>query len=144
LCKAFRELSNKDSKKALSWCDTLVSTQQLYQFNMNSIVVVYPNGETEQFEGSAIVNRFAYGDRLLTVAEFISELGLPSSMPTESRRRRYEFSRKVWMPKVKFAVEFNIPPPETLSKKALDTSKQIVTKWITESAIPRKRKQRSA
>jgi hypothetical protein len=45
---------------------------------------------------------------------------------------------------VKFAIEFNIPPPKTLSNKALDTSKQIVTKWITESAIPRKRKQRSA
>jgi hypothetical protein len=37
------------------------------------LVVVYPNGETEQFEGNAIVNRNPYGDRLLTVAGFISE-----------------------------------------------------------------------
>jgi hypothetical protein len=84
LCKAFRELSNKDQMKALSWCDTLCSTQQIYQFNSNFIVVVYPNGETEQFEGNAIVNRNPYGDRLLlTVAIFLSKLGLPSSMPTE-------------------------------------------------------------
>jgi hypothetical protein len=41
LCKAFRELSNKDQKKALSSCDTLCPTQQIYQFNSTSIVVVY-------------------------------------------------------------------------------------------------------
>jgi hypothetical protein len=143
LCKAFRELSNKDQKEALSWCDTLCSTQQIYQFDSNFIVVVYPNGETEQFEGNAIVNRIPYGDRLLTVAEFISELGLPSSMPTESRRGSYTFSRKVWLPNVKFAVEFNLPPPEPISKMALETMKRVVTKWIQEPAIPCKRKNRS-
>jgi hypothetical protein len=106
-------------------------------------VVIYPNGETEQFEGNAIVNGIPYGDRLLTVAEFISELGLPSSMPTESRRRRYTFSRKVWLPNVKFAVESNLPPPEPISKKALETVKRVVTKSIQEPAIPHKRKNRS-
>jgi hypothetical protein len=128
LCKSFQKLSNNDQQKALSWCNTLCLTQQIYQFNSNSIVVVYPNGETGQFEGNAIVNRIPYGDRLLTIAEFISELGLPSSMPTESQRRSYTFSRKVWTPNVKFAVDFNLPPPEPISKKALETMKQIVTK----------------
>jgi hypothetical protein len=105
------------------------------------LVVVYPNGDTEQFEGNAIVNRIPCGARLLTVAKFISKLGLPSSMPTQ--RRSYTFSRKVWLPNVKAAVEFNLPPPEPISKKALETMKRVVTKWIREPAIPRKRKKRS-
>jgi hypothetical protein len=87
---------------------------------LNFIVVVYPNGETEQFEGNGIVNCVPYGDLLLAV---VSELGLPSSIPTESQRHRYTFSQKVWLPKAKFAVKFNLPPPEPISKKALETMK---------------------
>jgi hypothetical protein len=86
-------------------------------------VVVYPNGQTEKFEGNAVVNSIPYEDNLSTVAEFISELGLPSSMPTESQRRSYTFSRKVWSPNVKFAGDFNLPPPKPISKKALETMK---------------------
>ncbi len=40
-------------------------------------------------KGDAIVNQFLYDDRLLTMDELVSELGLPSAMPSESRRRMY-------------------------------------------------------
>jgi hypothetical protein len=42
-------------------------------------------------EKKAIVTRFPYGDRLLTMDEVVSELELPSTMPLKSRRRRYIF-----------------------------------------------------
>jgi hypothetical protein len=90
LCKAFRSLSTQDAKKA-QWCDTLLPGQLLYQFDGDSILVLSPSGETEEVEGNAIMNRFPYGDRLLTMDEVVSELGLPSTMPLDSRRRRYLF-----------------------------------------------------
>ena len=94
-------------------------------------------------EGDAIIKRFPHGDRLLTMDDFVSELGLPSNMPSETRRRRYQFSRQVWFPKVKFAVDFNLPPPGPISQKELETTKPIVTKWMLQPTIPRKRKRMS-
>jgi hypothetical protein len=60
-------------------------------------------------EGDAIGNRFLYGDHLLTMDEVVSELGLPSIMPSESRRRRYLLYGKVWSPKAKFDGDFKVP-----------------------------------
>jgi hypothetical protein len=64
LCKPFHDLSNKEAKKALSWCDTLLPKQQLYQFKSNFILVVSSKGEKEQVKGDAIVNWFPYGNCL--------------------------------------------------------------------------------
>jgi hypothetical protein len=142
LCKAFRVLSNKGSKKKTeTWCDTLLPGQQLFHFESDFISVLSPNGETEEVDGDAILNRFPFGDRLLTMDELVAELGLPSVMPTESRMRKYRFYGKVWSPKVKFDVEFTFPPSIPLSKKALETTKIILSKWIGSRPIPRKRKQ---
>jgi hypothetical protein len=84
LCKRFRSLSTQDAKKA-QWYDTLLPGQLLYQFDGDYILVLSPSGETEELEGNAIMNRFPYGDRLLTMDEVFSELGLPSTMPSDSR-----------------------------------------------------------
>jgi hypothetical protein len=143
LCKAFRELSHNETKKAQSWCDTLLPGQQLYKFESNFVLVVSPSGETEEVEGDAIVNRFPYGDDLLTMEEFVSELGLPVVMPSESKMRKYQFYGKVWCPKVKFDVEFSLPKAALLSNEALETTKTILSKWIGARPIPRKRKQMS-
>jgi hypothetical protein len=78
---------------------------------------------------------------MLTMEELVDELGLPSVMPTESRMRQYRFYGKVWSPKVKFDVEFTLPPPFPLSKIALETSSHILSKYIGSRPIPRKRKQ---
>jgi hypothetical protein len=103
LCKAYRALSNQDAKKEPSWCDALLPGQLLYKFESNSIwVLISPSGKTEQREGSEIENRFLYGDRLLTMDEVVSEPEPPSTMPSESRWRRYLFYEKVWSPKAKF------------------------------------------
>ncbi len=82
LCKTCRALSRQDAKKEPSWCDTLLTGQLLYKFESNSISVISPSSETEQLERSAIVNRFPYDDRLLTMDEVVSELELPTTMPT--------------------------------------------------------------
>jgi hypothetical protein len=142
LCKAFRVLSkNNGNKKVLAWCDTLLPGQQIFDFKSNFVLVLSQGGEMEEVEGDAIVNRFPYGDSLLTMEELVSELGLPSVMPTESRMRKYRFYGKVWWPKVKFDVDFTMPPSKPLSKNALETTKTMLSKWIGSRPIPRKRKQ---
>jgi hypothetical protein len=142
LCKSFRALSHKDSrKKKESWCDTLLPEQQSFRFETNFILVMSPDGETEAVNGDSILNRFPFGDCLLTMEEFVAELGLPAVMPTESQMRKYLFYGKVWRPKVKFDLEFTISPPVTLSKMALETSKIIFSKWIGSRPIPHKQKQ---
>jgi hypothetical protein len=93
LCKAFRSLSTQDAKKA-QWCDTLLPGQLLYQFDGDYILVLSPSGEKEELEEHAIMNRFPYGDRLLTMDEVVSELGLPSTIPSDCRQRRYLFLEK--------------------------------------------------
>jgi hypothetical protein len=103
------------------------------------ILVLSPSGETEELEGNAITNRLPYGDRLLTMDEVVSELGLPSTMPSDSRRRRYFFG-KVWSPKAKFDVNFKVPQAVPLSKKAGEMTKTILSKWFGSRPIPRKRK----
>jgi hypothetical protein len=76
----FCSLSTQDRKKA-QWCDTLLPGQLLYQFDGNSFLVLFPSNKTEELEGNAVMNRFAYGDHLLTMDEVVSELGLLSTMP---------------------------------------------------------------
>jgi hypothetical protein len=142
LCKSFRELSNnKGTKKVQMWCDTLQPGQQLYKFKNDFILVLSSGGQMEEVEGDAIVNRSPYGDSLLTMEDLVSKLGLPSVMTTKSRMRKYRFYGKVWSPKVKFDVEFTVPPTKPLLKKALGTTKTILWKWIGSRPIPRKRKQ---
>ena len=140
LCKAYRALSNQETKRVVSWCDTLLPGQLLYKFEGKSISVISPSGKKEEIEGDAIMNRFPYGDRLLTMNEVVSELDLPSTMPSESRWRRYKFYGKVWSPKAKVDVEFNIPQDVPLSKKALEMTTTILSKWLGSSCIVRKRK----
>ena len=141
LCKAFRCLSDKESQKMIeSWCDTLLPGQQLFQFEQNFILVMSPNGETEEVEGDSILNRFPFNDRLMTMEELVAELGLPSVMPTESRMRKYRFYAKVWSPKVKFDLEFTVPPPVLLSKMALETTNICLSKYMGSHPIPCKRK----
>jgi hypothetical protein len=127
LCKTFRALSN-DGQKNHSWCDTLLPGQQLYRFKTDFILIVSESGETEEVEGDAIINRFPYGNALLTMEELVDELGLPCVMPSEPRMRKYQFYEKIWFPKVKFDVEFSIPVPCLLSKKAMETTKTILSK----------------
>jgi hypothetical protein len=141
LCKAFRALSNKDSKrKTERWCDTLPPGQLIFQFEDDFIIVLSPNGDTEEVDGQAIMNRFPFGDRLLTMEELVAELGLPNVMPTESRMRKYCFYEKVWHPTVTFDVEFSFPPFIPQSKLARETTKRILSKWISSPPILRKRK----
>jgi hypothetical protein len=121
LCKTLRVLSKSDQKQVIRWCDTLLPQQQLYQFNANSTLVISANGLREEVEGDAIINRFLYCNQLLTMAELISELQLNSTIPTESRRRKYRIPRKVWCRKVKFDVEFNIPVVGPLLTKGMET-----------------------
>jgi hypothetical protein len=73
--------------------------------------------------------------------ELVLELALPGGMPTESRMRKYRFYNKVWSPKVVFDVEFTFPSTIPLSRKALESTKTILSKWIGSRPIPRKRKQ---
>jgi hypothetical protein len=123
-----------------SWCDTLLPGQLLYKFESNYISVISPSGKTEQIEGDAIVNRFPYGNRRFTTDEVVSELGLLSTMPSESCRRRFLFYGKVWSPKAKFDADFKVPQAAPLSKKALEMTTTILSKWFASSPIPRKRK----
>ena len=95
-------------------------------------------------EEKAIVTRLPYGDRLLTMDELVSELDLPSTMPSESRRRRYLFYEKVWSPKAQFQVDFKVPQAVPLSKKAGEITKTILSKWLGSRPIPRKRKRTAA
>jgi hypothetical protein len=118
--------------------------QLLYKFESNSISVISPSGETEQMEGNAIMNRFPYGDCLLTIHELVSELGLPSTMPSESCRRIYLFYGKVWSPKAKFHVDFKVPQAVPLSKKAAEMTTAILSKWFGSCPIPRKQKRMMA
>jgi hypothetical protein len=142
LCKALRALSNKQSKKKKeTWCDTLFPGQPLFQFEPNVVLVLSPDGETEEVDGDLILNRFPFGDRMLTMEELVSELGMPNVMPTESGMQKYCFQGKVWSPKVKFDVEFTFPLPMPLSREALATTKIILSKWIGLRPIPRKQKQ---
>jgi hypothetical protein len=68
VCKSFRALSNNDSKKKMeSWCDTLLPEHNFFQFETNFILVMSPDGETEEVDGDSILNRFPFGDRLLTI-----------------------------------------------------------------------------
>jgi hypothetical protein len=141
LCKAFRALSKKDSKrKTERWCDTMPPGQLIFQFEDDFITVLSPNGDTEELDGQSIMNRFPFGDRLLTMEELVAELGLPNVMPTESRMRKYCFYEKVWRPTVTFDVEFTFPPLIPQSKLARETTKLILAKWISYPPIPRKRK----
>ncbi len=144
LCKTFRALSKQDAKKGPSWCDTLLPGQLLYKFESNYISVISPSGETERMEEKAIVTRLPYGDRLLTMDELVSELDLPSTMPSESRRHRYLFYEKVWSPKAQFQVDFKVPQAVPLSKKAGEITKTILSKWLGSCPIPRKRKRTAA
>ena len=139
-CKAFRALSSNDSRKEIQWCDTLVEGQQIFQFTRDFVLIISSNGQSEEVEGAAIINRFPYGDRLLTMEELVSELGLTRVMPTESKMRKYEFYDKVWYPQVRFDVEFNLPPVAKLSKLALKTTNEMFSKWLDSCPIPRKRK----
>jgi hypothetical protein len=72
-------------------------------------LAISPSSKTEQTEGDAIVNWFPYGDGLLTMDEVVSELGLPSFVPSETHRCRYLFYGKVWCPKAKCDVDFKVP-----------------------------------
>ncbi len=80
----------------------------------------------------------------LTMDEVVSELELPSTMPSESGPRRYLFYGKVWSPKAKFQVDFKVPQAVPLSKKALETTTTILSKWFAPRPIPRKRKRTAA
>jgi hypothetical protein len=141
LCESFRELSqNKGSKQIQMWCDTLQPGQQLFEFKTNYMLVLSPGGKTEEVEGEAIVNRFPYGDRLLTMGKLVAELGLPRVMPSESWMSKYRFYDKVWCPTVKFDVEFTLPQVGPLSKMGLETTKVVLSKWIGNRPIPRKRR----
>jgi hypothetical protein len=99
-----------------------------------------PNCKTEEVEGDSILNRFPFDDRLMTMEELVAELGLPSVMPTESRMRKYRFYAKVWSPKVKFDLEFTLPPPVPLSNMALETTNIFLSKYLGSRPIPRKQK----
>jgi hypothetical protein len=95
-------------------------------------------------EGSAIVNRFPYDDCLLAMDEVVSELELPSTMPLESCRCRYLFYGKVWSPKAKFQIDFKVPNAVPLSKKAVERTTTILSKWFGSRPIPCKRKRTAA
>jgi hypothetical protein len=141
-CKAFHLLNKPKTKKPLTWYDTLSPQQRLYGFNSDSIFVISPNGDKEEVEGVAIVNRFPFGDRLLNMEELVIKLRLARTMPPGSFRRRYQLSSKVWCPKAKFKVNFYLPPTDQLSNKiVLQTRRTILTKWIGDQRIPRKREQ---
>jgi hypothetical protein len=80
----------------------------------------------------------------LTMDEVVSELELLSTMPSESRPRRYLFYGKVWSPKAKFQVDFNVPQAVPLSKKAGEMTTTILSKWRGFRPIPRKQKRTAA
>ena len=142
LCKAFRALrSQKCPKRQEHWCDTLQVGHILFLFKTGCFIILSPSGESEEVDGESILNRFPFGDCLLTMQELVLELGLPSVMPSESRMRKYRFYEKVWSPKVQFGVEFTFPSSIPLSKQAEGTTKSILSKWIGSLTIPRKRKQ---
>jgi hypothetical protein len=81
LCKAFRGLNGA---KTAPWCDTLLPGQQLFHFKSHCVLAISWNGDTEEAEGTAIINRFACGDRLLMMEEVLLTLGFPVVMPLES------------------------------------------------------------
>jgi hypothetical protein len=80
----------------------------------------------------------------LTMDEVVSELELPSTMPSESGPRRYLFYGKVWSPKAKFQVDFKVLQAVPLSKKAGEMTTAILSKWLGSPPIPRKRKRTAA
>ena len=126
LCKAFRCLGGRIT----NWCDTLLPGQQLFQFKSHYVLVISPNGEIEEAEGDAIINRFPYGDELLTMEEIVSAIGFTSVMPSQKRRSNFIFYGKVWHPTVKFEVDFHVPTNTPLSKEAMETTNATLSKWI--------------
>jgi hypothetical protein len=137
LCKAFRVLSNKAEAK---WCDTICPLQFLFVFKSGSIEIIHPTSEREVLEGDAVINRFPFGNQLMSMKEIVAELGLSNTLPSDIKMLRYQFSRKVWSPKVIFEVEYALPRIKPLSVEGEESSRSILTNWIGGRPIPRKRR----
>jgi hypothetical protein len=86
----------------------------------------------EVIDGDAVINRFPYGHRLMTVAEIVEDLVLPTTLPTDSRVHRYQLFHQFWFPKVKFEVEYALPPIKPVSREGMQSSQNVMAKWIGE------------
>jgi hypothetical protein len=142
LCKAYRILNYKVGQRQPKWCDTLVPGQLLFEFENELLTITYPDGSVADYELDCIIQRYPFGDKLVTMAEMVRELGLPSTMPLDSRLRRYEFYSKVLQPRAKLAVEFDIPSFQKMSEQGAVICNSLLNKWISGRPlpIPRKRK----
>jgi hypothetical protein len=111
----------------------------LYKFESGSVVILYPSTDKQEvIDVDAVINRFPYGHRLMTMAEIVEDLGIPTTLPTDSRVRRYQFFHQFGFPKVTFEVKYTLPPIKPLSREGMQSSQTVMAKWIGEQPIPRK------
>jgi hypothetical protein len=59
-------------------------------------------------------------------------------MPSESPKRKYLFYGKVWCPEAKFDVHFKVPQAIPLSKKTLEMTTTIISKYFGASPVKQK------
>lgn len=148
LCKVYRVLNNPKTNKSVKekWCDTLQQGQVLFNFRPNSIQITFSDGSSEIIEGDAAITRFPYGDSLLPMAEIVIQLGLPLTMPSNSRTRQFQFYDRIWFPRVDIDVDFDMPPLPILSLDAQTYTRQVL--WeVLQEPVPRhnaKRTRRNA
>ena len=142
LCKAYRILNYKVGQRRPKWCDILVPGQLLFEFENELLKITYPDGSIADYELNCLIHRYPFGEKLVTMAEMVRELGLPSTMPEDKRLRQYVFYSKVMRPRARLAVEFDIPSFPKMSEKAAVIGNSLVNQWISGRPlpIPRKRK----
>lgn len=146
LCKVYRILNNKKANKKITqekWCDTLQPGQLLFDFTFQSIVRLGLDGGLESIEGDAVMTRFPYGDELLTMAEVVSELRLPTTLPSNTRTRQFHFYAPMWSPRAVVEVDFTVPDLPTLSKEARDFTQQVLRHVILSDPVPKHSAKRS-
>jgi hypothetical protein len=57
----------------------------LYKFESGSVVIIYPSTDKQEvIDGDAVINWFPYGHQLMTMTEIVEDLGLPTTLPTDS------------------------------------------------------------
>lgn len=136
LCKAYRVLANEIG----NWYDTIQLGQLVFLFRGDTVVITNADGDMETIPGKAVINRFPYADSLLTMEDLVVELGLPTTLPSEQRMSTYVFYDPIVHPRIRFNVDFPIPPLPPLSTEAICHTQAVLGRFISERSMPVPRK----
>lgn len=87
---------------------------------------MYHNDQWNQLPGSSVIERWPYGDDLLTPLQISTEMGLGQTMPTSASLEAHELNRRLLYPIARHIFDFQYSVGLPPSRDVLTTGEYVI------------------